>query len=135
MQPSSRSLVRGLSSLAGLCLMGCMTACGAGNDTAATGSTGSLTPDPVPTALTCPHDSMVLTAGGLFTGSTPAGYNTRRAAVDAWLAHAPPRFSRTYVISSNGRIAWLLRKDGTAETKLRFLRHEGFLVHGYESCT
>lgn len=128
-----RGRVRVLGALGGLVLMGCVAACGGGTDTAAPVTAASSTTNRVPTGLTC-TGLIVSTAGGLFAGSIPDGYKTREAAVDAWLAHAPRRYSRDYVISSNGRVAWLLRKDGTAEAKLRFLRHRGFAVHGYEAC-
>lgn len=88
----------------------------------------------MPTALTCAHGEVDF-SGGLFAGSIPDGYRTRRAAVHAWLATAPRRFSREYVISSNGRAAWLIREDRTAETRLGFLHHNGFAVYDYQSCT
>jgi hypothetical protein len=127
------TLVRELRALSGVALICCLAACGADRPTAL--ESPSPTADPIPATLTCPDGEFVWSEGGLLAEPIPPGHPTREAAVEAWLATAPPRFSRDYVIAADGKAAWLLRKNGTAETKLRFLHHNGFTVHGYDSCT
>src|SRR3954451_16180311 len=133
--PVSRlTLVRVLRALGGVGLIWCLAAFGADKATALDESP-SPTAAPIPATLTCPDGEFVWSEGGLLAEPIPPGHPTREAAVEAWLATAPPRFSRDYVIAADGKTAWLVRKNGTAETKLRFLHHKGFTVHGYDSCT
>ena len=96
-------------------------------------SVSGTTPTPAPTVLTCPEGEYVWNEGGLLAEPGPSGFMTREAAVEAWLERAPG-FSHVYVIADGGKAVWLLRSDGTAETRLRLLPHHGFFVHGYDGC-
>lgn len=86
-----------------------------------------------PTDLTCPTDERVGTAGGLLA-EAPDGFDTREEAVEEWLRGGSHE-GDDYIIFSDGTGAWILRADGTAHTKVSFLRSKGFVVHGYESCS
>ena len=94
---------------------------------------------PAPTALSCPSDTSVHTAGGLLS-KMPNGFDTREEAVEDWLSRSKSPTGgdwggADYIIDENGREAWILRDDGTAVARVRFLRHSGFTVHGYNACT
>jgi hypothetical protein len=92
-------------------------------------------PGPAPTALTCPTGEMVTSDGGLFAaGHLPDGYATPERAVEVWLGDVQ-RFGDDYVLTRDGRGAWVLRPDGTAKARVSFLRHSGYSVHGYQACS
>ena len=123
------SQVRAIRLLGALTVAACLAACGHhdGRPTPAAGSTRE------PTDLTCPGGDAVGTDGG-YLAELPDGFDTREEAVESWLSQNHD-FTGPYVISADGRGAWLVREDGTAKARLEFLRHSGFTVHGYERCT
>src|SRR4051794_33842402 len=119
MEPSVRpprlSRVRVLPACGLLALVACLSACG--NDTSTVDTTTA--PAAAPTTLTCPSDEGVSTDGG-YLAELPDGFDTREEAVEAFLADNDA-FDDDYVISSDGKGAWVLRADGTAEARLTFL--------------
>src|SRR6476620_9835045 len=94
-----------------LALLCCLAGCG--DQTRAPHAAAKQSASSTPTTLTCPRGEYVWSEGGLLAPPIADGYATRQAAVQAWLAKAPPRFSRHYVISRDGKVAWLVREDGT----------------------
>ena len=123
--------MRVLHGCALLALVTCLTACG--SDTSAVATSKTASPEAAPTDLTCPTVERVQTDGG-YLAELPDGFDTREEAVEAFLANNNA-FDDDYALGPDGKSAWVLRADGTAEARLTFLRHSGYTVHGYEACS
>lgn len=104
-----------------------LTACG--QQTATGGDTPDLPPSE-PTSLTCPSGYSDL-MDARFDGSV---YPTREGVVKHFLEMSDDT-SAKYVISKDGKTAWILREDGTAQDRVWLLRrHNGFFFRKAESC-
>ena len=106
----------------------CLGGCAQAGTIAAHDSAG---PTPEPTALVCPSGEYTSTDPGY---GAPKPFATRQNAIESWL-RLRPDVSREYVIDSDGRSAWFLRTDGTAEAHVLLLEQNGFLVDGFDVCS
>ncbi len=107
---------------------------GCGSETeVAPATTPSATSVPEPTELSCPDNMQVGTDGGLLA-KMPNGFDTPEEAVEDWLS-GNESSDDNYVLARDGSGAWILRDDGTAHTRVEFLRHSGYTVHGYQACS
>jgi hypothetical protein len=106
---------------------------GCGSQTGSGPSTDkSASPAAEPTDLTCPDGERVGTDGGLLA-QPPDGFDTPEEAVESWLTNT--KNADDYVLSADGKGACILRDNGTAHTKVSFIRSSGYTVHGYEACS
>jgi hypothetical protein len=131
-----RGCMRSLAALTSLLLAAPLIAgCGGTSTAARSVPTETVHEASTPTALTCPSGEGVQDPGGLLA-KRPDGYDTREQAVEAWLEDtewAPA--DADFVVAEDGKSAWILRTDETATAQVRFLRHSGFTVYGYEACS